>query len=368
MLCKACKKPTTDCCSVCKTVYYCGRRCQPADWNEHRKSCKTRSDTLVVEHTDKVRATRAAESSARAAVKSVVRAARAEAITETDVELLRLRKVLEEETAASAARAAVIAETDAEILRLQKELQQNERASVMYRHLASASRTRNWSSVVLWTPHAPDLVYNKQLSAQEQILHMFTFAMRKRYEATACDKYQHNYEEMTFMRIGLLGQIMHFRDQAALLCQKAEEKISEPFDAVRFDSAAGLFKKAHKIAEEHGFISIESRVWAGRGQMSWCGYAGLEPWRKNDCRHYPVLNYEGIMYLRNAVCPLQVPRCVQVPRVHARATGRHLEFVRRGGDRRARARCQADRIMCQLDRRLRGERVHPARHRDADVV
>jgi hypothetical protein len=36
--------------------------------------------------------------------------------------------------------------------------------------------------------------------------------------------------------------------------------------------------------------------------MSWCGYAGFEPWRKNDCRHYPVLNYESILYLRNAVC------------------------------------------------------------------
>ncbi|KAJ1464114.1 hypothetical protein T484DRAFT_2028009, partial [Baffinella frigidus] len=131
---------------------------------------------------------------------------------------------------------------------------------------------------------------------------MFTFAMRKRYEATACDKYKHEYEKMTFMRIGLLGQIGHFRDQAALLCQRAEEMISGAFDAVRFDSAAGLFKRAHKIAEKHGFISIESRVWAGRGQMSWCGYAGFEPWRKNDCRHYPVLNYESILYLRNAVC------------------------------------------------------------------
>ena len=195
------------------------------------------SDTLGVENTDLVRTARAAESSARAAVKSVASAARAEARTETEAEILRLRKVLEEENAASAARAEARTETEAEILRLRKEVQQER--SEMYRHMSNASTSRNWSTMVLWTPHTPNVVNNLQPSAQEQTLHMFTFAMRKRYEATACDKYKHEYEKMTFMRIGLLGQIGHFRDQAALLCQRAEEMISGPFDAVMFDSAAG---------------------------------------------------------------------------------------------------------------------------------
>jgi hypothetical protein len=201
------------------------------------QSCKKVSDTLGVENTDLVRTARAAESSARAAVKSVASAARAEARTETEAEILRLRKVLEEENAVSAARAEARTETEAEILRLRKEVQQER--SEMYRHMSNASTSRNWSTMVLWTPHTPNVVNNLQPSAQEQTLHMFTFAMRKRYEATACDKYKHEYEKMTFMRIGLLGQIGHFRDQAALLCQRAEEMISGPFDAVMFDSAAG---------------------------------------------------------------------------------------------------------------------------------
>jgi hypothetical protein len=37
MPCKVCKKPATDCCSVCKTVYYCGHGCQVADWKGHKK-------------------------------------------------------------------------------------------------------------------------------------------------------------------------------------------------------------------------------------------------------------------------------------------------------------------------------------------
>jgi hypothetical protein len=229
------------------------------------QSCKKVSDTLGVENTDLVRTARAAESSARAAVKSVASAARAEARTETEAEILRLRKVLEEENAVSAARAEARTETEAEILRLRKEVQEEKAASAarvearreteaeilrlrkevqqerseMYRHMSNASTSRNWSTMVLWTPHTPNVVNNLQPSAQEQTLHMFTFAMRKRYEATACDKYKHEYEKMTFMRIGLLGQIGHFRDQAALLCQRAEEMISGPFDAVMFDSAAG---------------------------------------------------------------------------------------------------------------------------------
>jgi hypothetical protein len=63
-----------------------------------------------------------------------------------------------------------------------------------------------------------------------------------------------------------------------------------------------IFQKAHKIAKEHGFLSIESRVCCGLGEISWRGYRDLEPLQhKNSCRRTAVVNYEAILLLRNAV-------------------------------------------------------------------
>ena len=37
---KGCHKPGTLCCSGCKNYYtYCSKKCQKADWREHRKIC-----------------------------------------------------------------------------------------------------------------------------------------------------------------------------------------------------------------------------------------------------------------------------------------------------------------------------------------
>jgi hypothetical protein len=38
--CAVCKKETTNKCSGCRTVYYCGPECQNADWKTHKKLCK----------------------------------------------------------------------------------------------------------------------------------------------------------------------------------------------------------------------------------------------------------------------------------------------------------------------------------------
>lgn len=38
--CSVCQKETTDKCSGCRTVYYCGPKCQNADWKAHKKICK----------------------------------------------------------------------------------------------------------------------------------------------------------------------------------------------------------------------------------------------------------------------------------------------------------------------------------------
>lgn len=42
--CTTCGKESTDDldrCSKCKTVYYCGRKCQKIDWKEHKRECTT---------------------------------------------------------------------------------------------------------------------------------------------------------------------------------------------------------------------------------------------------------------------------------------------------------------------------------------
>lgn len=38
--CHICNKITNNCCSKCKSIYYCSNECQKIDWNTHKKSCK----------------------------------------------------------------------------------------------------------------------------------------------------------------------------------------------------------------------------------------------------------------------------------------------------------------------------------------
>jgi hypothetical protein len=48
MECSVCKKPTTQCCSRCKTKYYCSPSCQKKDYPNHVLDCPSRSaDALV---------------------------------------------------------------------------------------------------------------------------------------------------------------------------------------------------------------------------------------------------------------------------------------------------------------------------------
>lgn len=39
--CNVCKKTSTNRCSRCKSVFYCGAEHQKADWSVHSKICKT---------------------------------------------------------------------------------------------------------------------------------------------------------------------------------------------------------------------------------------------------------------------------------------------------------------------------------------
>jgi len=40
-VCKKCKTPTTQCCSVCFNVHYCSTKCQKDDWKAHKPRCKS---------------------------------------------------------------------------------------------------------------------------------------------------------------------------------------------------------------------------------------------------------------------------------------------------------------------------------------
>jgi hypothetical protein len=75
-------------------------------------------------------------------------------------------------------------------------------------------------------------------NAEEQLLHMCTFAMRQWYESSAFNKYQVNYIEMQSRRVDLMGELSQFRDQAALLCMLAQDIIRGPYHEAKFRHAS----------------------------------------------------------------------------------------------------------------------------------
>jgi hypothetical protein len=224
----------------------------------------------------------------------------------------------------------------------------------VYDAVASASAARDWPAVLRWESTVYDLQKGQTTAGQEQVLHLFTCAMRQRFHSIGSYTNRLTYDALMDERIVLLGTLSEFHDQAMLLCEQAEYHIRhntavarhplqafradlpgqllalcsrgrlcsrsgvrcsrwgklleelqytgaanavQPLDTASFINATKLFAKARKIAEANGFISIESRVEAGLGAMSSRGFNTLPP-HANVSHH--VLDHEAISFLRNA--------------------------------------------------------------------
>jgi len=154
----------------------------------------------------------------------------------------------------------------------------------------AANLREDWREVLKWEgrmeemiEHQPDAGCNNI----QNILKMFSNAHSMVCNATSSKDNSLSVVRLETRRAEVLGKMQRFRDQGEALCRVADEL----HFLGKNQEAEGYFQRARKIAEAHGFFSVECKSCLGLGKLA------VERGRDE----------EGVELLRNAlVC---VPLC-----------------------------------------------------------
>ena len=174
-----------------------------------------------------------------------------------------------------------------------------------------ASMKRDWKTVLKWKARVTDVLRGESQASQERILHCYQFAFEQRHSATGVVKDVDFISSLMVQRSKLLQNMFHFLDQAKCICLHAEQR----YRSDNFANALELFLQAGKVAEEHGFISIESRVCVGLGKLASKGVdVRQKPWRLDNtscqsmtavmyhsCRSSAAVHSEAVALFHNGV-------------------------------------------------------------------
>ena len=99
------------------------------------------------------------------------------------------------------------------------------------------------------------------------ILQAFATAHREVFNSTGSKDNSLSIVRLETRRAGVLGKMQRFRDQGEALCLGAEHLL----ELWRRQEAEGYFEQARKIAEAHGFFSVECRSCLGLGKLATAG-------------------------------------------------------------------------------------------------
>jgi hypothetical protein len=101
----------------------------------------------------------------------------------------------------------------------------------------------------------------------EQLLHCHIFAHRQQFAAIGSSATIPMIQNLSNARICLLSKTFNFRDQARAMCQLATLLINTD-KTKTYGEATNLLNGARLIAEDYGFISIESITCCGLGRVA----------------------------------------------------------------------------------------------------
>jgi hypothetical protein len=147
---------------------------------------------------------------------------------------------------------------------------------------------QDWRGVMEWEGRMEEMMEHAPDDADcTVILLMFANAHTRAFLSTYSEVHSLSIVRLDTRRAEVLGKMQRFRDQGEALCRAA----GYLHDLGRQQEAEGYFERARKIAEAHGFFSVECRSCLGLGSMA------MEGGR----------NEEGLELLRNAL--ICVPLC-----------------------------------------------------------
>jgi hypothetical protein len=149
----------------------------------------------------------------------------------------------------------------------------------------------DWREVLKWEGRMEEMMEHQTDDAScNGLLETYSDAHRLSFNATGSNDNLLSVVRLETRRAEVLGKMQRFRDQGQALCRAADHLRSLDTDQEDQESE-GYFQRARKIAEAHGFFSVECESCFGLGKLARAG--GRDE--------------EGVELLRNAlVC---VPLC-----------------------------------------------------------
>ena len=151
----------------------------------------------------------------------------------------------------------------------------------------AAHLREDWRKVLKWEGRMEDLMANQTDASDTSVLEAFSRSHTLGWNSTGNAEHALSVVRLETRRFEVLGKMQRFRDQGAALCSVAGHLRLLDNE----QEAKGYFLRARKIAEAHGFFSVECDACLGLGNLAMDG--GQQE--------------EGVELLRNAlVC---VPLC-----------------------------------------------------------
>jgi hypothetical protein len=122
----------------------------------------------------------------------------------------------------------------------------------------------DWLAVLKWEGRMEEVVKYQPDAYCSEILEVFSDAHSGALDSTGSKDNSLSIVRLETRRAELLGKMQRFRDQGQALCRAADHLLFLD----EHQEAEGYFQRARKIAEAHGFFSVECKSCLGLGKLA----------------------------------------------------------------------------------------------------
>jgi hypothetical protein len=151
----------------------------------------------------------------------------------------------------------------------------------VYEKVDAAVLGDDWREKLKWEGRMEEMMKDLKDANCNTILSVFVDAHLSALSSTGSKDHSLSIVRLETRRAELLGKMQRFRDQGKALCRVASHLLI----LGKQQKAEGFFKRARKIAEAHGFFSVECDACLGLGKVAMAG----------------LREQEGVDLMRNAL-------------------------------------------------------------------
>jgi hypothetical protein len=128
----------------------------------------------------------------------------------------------------------------------------------------AAHLREDWRGVLKWEGRIEKMMGDQPDAGCKNILEVFCNAHKAVFNSTGSTDHSLSIVRLETRRVEVLGKMQRFRDQGQALCRVADRLPS----LGRQHEAEEYFQRARKIAEAHGFFSVECEACLGLGKLA----------------------------------------------------------------------------------------------------